>query len=226
MFTHTTRTLTKNQIARLARKAAEDCSPQKRELSTEPISEFALVVEKRAFKDEKHTKNSIVYHTTGESFPYLQHFANEVDFGLLTPAQIAAIYVTARSGRRDWHIIAAQPDAANYTPSEYLVEQVNGYFEAAQEPQSSELHEMHQMFETFMRPSDRDKASFGKLQSGERIQTVAFFAAANLHDTSSIREALESDKLVMPQARAVPDDKTCALIFRTFTQQTTWFSRQ
>lgn len=219
------RLYTKNQISRLARQTV-DLPSEKRSVSSEPVSEFAISVEKRAFK-EKYKQHSIVYHTTGEQFPYLQHLTNEVDFGLLTPAAIAAIYVAARSGRVDWHLIAAQSNAANYTPSEELVEKVNSYFTAAQAPLPSELHEIHQMFETFMRPSEQDKAAFGKLSSaGERLQTIAFFAANSLHDTSSIRESLKQNTTTPSQSKTPPDDQTCALIFRTFNQQVAWFAKQ
>lgn len=225
MYTHVARTLTKNQIARLARQVVDNAADKLREASTEPVSEFSIAVEKRAFK-EKYKKNSIVYHATGEMFPYLQHLTNEVDFGLLTPAAIAAIYITARSGRHDWHVIAAQSDAANYCPSEELIERVNSYFEAAKEPLPAELHEMHQMFETFMRPNEHDRAAFEKLQTGERLQTVTFLAATSLYDTTSIRETLKNERIAQSSSKTPPDDKTCALIFRTFNQQLSWFSKQ
>lgn len=225
---HTTtmasRTFSSNQISRLARLAvAKSNTSKKRVSSTEPTSQFVKYVEKNAFS-EKNTKRSIVFHALGERFPYLQMLAVSCDFELLAPAQIAAIYVTARARRNDWHHICSAPDVANLAPREELVESVNAYFDAAGAPQSDELHEMHQMFVEFMEPDEREANDFAamELPSDAPLSTVAFLAAVGGFDTSSIGASFRQHSTLMGQKSVPATQTTCAFIFRAFKPRLTW----
>lgn len=210
------RTFTPNQISRLARQAivAKKASGV-RLSSTEPSSKFVNWVENQAGKPA-YCKRSVIYHTLGDRFPYLQMFAASADFEFLKPSQIAGIYIVARARPEDWHLICAQPNSANYAPNEELVETVNGYFAGAGAPLADELHEMCQMFDTFMKPHARDVAQFQTLYAGERLQTVAFLASVSGFETKSISCEFRQHEKFIGQRRVSADRETCSLVFRTF----------
>jgi len=185
--------------------------------SCEPRPKFVSYVESCAFKPS-NTKHSIITHMHDEKFPYLQMLATEVDFGFLTPAQIASIYVVARSRPDDWETICAQPDALNYTPRAALVEDVNAYFNAAGEPLHDELHEMHQMFETFLRLSDAETGRTKSAPTKASAATVAFLAFARAFDATQIGSAFrEHAALIERKQQAPPSEEACALIMRSFS---------
>lgn len=230
-----TRSYTQNQISRFSRLAIKNSEkalasgkqqPQPpTSFSTEPVSKFKLSVENTAF-EERNTRRSILYKLHGEKFPYLQHMMKEIDFGMVSPALVAAIYITARTRTNDWHLICAQENAANYVVDEAIVENVNGYFKAAQEPLSDELHEMHNMFETFMQPTLDDITAFKTQYAGKNFRTMTFLSATSKFDLSPIADSFRQYETHINAKREVANESTWELVFRTFQQNTSWFSKQ
>lgn len=199
--------------------------------SSEPRSRFVTYVEREAFKP-KNTRRSVVYHSLGDKFPYLQMLAASADFEFLTPAQIAAIYVVARTRPDDWHTICARPNALNCALEPELVDTVNAYFRAVEEPQSDELHEMHQMFNTFMRsPADPsvvvDSTGAAATQTATHSRsTVTFLAVASAFDSAHVAAEFREHAALLDSKKAAPSDSVCAMVFRSFAQDTQWFAKQ
>jgi len=223
---------TPNQISRYARLAVRATANVKRTESSEPLSKFVAFVDANAFSP-KNTKHSIVYHATGERFPYLQMLAASADFGFLTPPQIAALYVVARTRPDDWHIICAQRSAMNFSPRGDLVEDVNAYFKAAGAPLHDELYEMHQMFDEFLPHSDAllagaagSSSSSMKIANRTKPATVAFLAFAGAFSPTLIGGMFREHGKLLDGQQAAPNETMCALIMRSFTQSTQWFARQ
>jgi len=197
-----------NQISRLARVAVNKYSGvgapvEERNSSTEPTSAFVAYVERQAFRPRR-TKRSLVYHTLGEAFPYLQTLASEVDFGFANAAQIAALYVSARTRAADWHLLAEESDALDFVPSEALVEHVNAYFSSAGAPLRDEMHEMHQMCVRFL---PRKSA----LPPAEALQRALI--------GSSLVDALPTELRVpslTTAAKTANNDSVCKTIMRDF----------
>ncbi len=212
-----------NQTVRLARAAVRKRADKQTPLphSTEPVSSFAQFVEKKAFA--KKNKTSVVYNTTGEQFPYLKNFENEIDFAFATPSLLAAIYITARSNPSAWHIISAQEDSANYSPTEDVVEKVNAYFKAAGEPLADELHEIHTMVETFLQPDEKN-LSFGKSYfCGADLRTSLFATISSQFEDSKIDRTLRTNTEISKSTKTSADAKTYEFIFRNFKQKSLWF---
>lgn len=226
-------TFTPNQISRYARLAVRaTATPEnvKRTESSEPLSKFVAFVDANAFSP-KNTKHSIVYHATGERFPYLQMLAASADFGFLTPPQIAALYVVARTRPDDWHVICEQRSAMNFSPRGDLVEDVNAYFKAAGAPQHDELHEMHQMFDEFLPHSDAllaDGTGSNSMKIANRTKpaTVAFLAFSGAFCPTLIGGMFREHGKLLDGQQAAPNETMCALIMRSFTLSTQWFARQ
>ena len=191
--------------------------------STEPVSVFPRYVESKAFATKNTT--SIIYCTTGEQFPYLKNFENEIGFSFESPSLIAAIYITARSNPSNWHLICAREDAANYTPSEDIVEKINAYFNAAKEPQVDELNEIHLMVETFAHPSDSDVKLCKQALGTANINDMLFEAAMGKFDTSQLEFAPRIGAKLNAEKTAT-NASTYQFLFRTFNQKTMWFSKQ
>lgn len=215
-----------NQTVRLARAAVRKRAGKETPLphSTEPVSSFAQFVEKKAFTTKN--KTSVVYNTTGEQFPYLKNFENEIDFAFATPSLLAAIYITARSNPSEWHIISAKEDSANYTPTEYVVEKVNAYFKVAGEPQADELHEIHTMVETFLQPDEKN-LSIGKSHfGGSDLRTIIFSTISSQFEASKIDRTLRTNAETSESTKTIADHKTYEFIFRNFKQKTSWVSNE
>ena len=219
-----TRSFTQNQVVRFSRVALNS-GYQSRTFSTEPVSKFKTHVENTAFKEQK-TRRSILYRLHGEKFPYLQSLMTAIDFGFATPAFAAAVYVTARTRKSDWQTICARDNAANVTIDTATVQRINDYFQKADEPQADELHEIHSMFETFMRPSTDDLEAFGKAYQGKKFCTMAFLSATSNFDRTAISDSFRQYESHMSAKREIANDSTWELIFRTFQQDTSWFSKQ
>ena len=224
----TLNTISVNQTSRLARIAVKKEVSKRSEVekphdSTEPVSNFAKFVEKKAFAS--NNKTSVIYNTTGEQFPYLKNFENDIGFAFETPALLAAIYITARSNPTNWHLISAREDTANYAPSENVVEKVNAYFKVAGEPLSDELHEIHMMIETFLHPSDRDLSVSKRYFGNDNLNTLLFSAVSSKFDSSQIDQTLRKN-IEAPSAQIATNPTTYEFIFRTFSQKTSWFTKQ
>lgn len=215
-----------NQTVRLARAAVRKRVDKEASLpySTEPVSSFAQFVEKKAFATKN--KTSVVYNTTGEQFPYLKNFENEIDFAFATPSLLAAIYITARSNPTEWHLISAKEDSANYIPTEYVVEKVNAYFKVAGEPLADELHEIHTMVETFLQPDEKNLCVGKSYFGGSDLRSIIFATISSQFEASKIDRTLRTNAEISKSTKTFADHKTYEFIFRNFKQKTSWFSEK
>lgn len=196
----TSQSLTINQVSRMARQAVHTTSTSTRADGHEPTSKFAKAVETNAFRPE-YRRRSLVAAIHQERFPFLAMFEAQIDFGLMTPAQIAAVYIAARTQRDTWHTSFARVACE---PSAELVECVNGYFDAAAAPQHEELHEMRAYVDEF-------------LPKNSALASQLFWAATAELDTSSLEREPSHSGAGDINAPAAGTD-LAAYIFESFSQ--------
>ena len=239
----TSRTLAPNQVSRFARHAVNAKPPPPPSASTTNAnddakrkegwaerSQFAARVERDCTLPE-NTRHSLIYRTLGDKFPYLQMMAASVDCGFLTPPQIAAVYVVARSRPADWAQLCARSERFAITPTSKMASQVDAYFAAAGAPAHEELHEMHSMFTAFMSDGAALKIAMKTSREDDHRALPAIYSAmmklVNLIDASQFQQPFGVSARAPSKSTSVPDSElTCMVVLKAFTNNAVWFERQ